>query len=1214
MSGSPDNRSSRWEFWIDRGGTFTDCVALAPDGQVHIRKVLSSDHAPLIAIRSVLGLSETATIPACRVRMGTTVATNALLERKGEPTALIVTEGFADALFIGTQARPEIFDIRIARPENLYGRVAEVSVRMAADGTELTPLDEGAVRATLSGIREDGYDALAVCLLHAFAHPQQERRIAELARESGFGWVSCSHEVAPGIGFTARGDTTCVDAYLSPLIRDYVAALQAELPGSELYIMQSSGGLAGAGAFRGHNAILSGPAGGVVAAAHVAQLAGYPRAVGFDMGGTSTDVSRFDGEFEKVYETVTAGVRVKAPMMAIHTVAAGGGSLCRYDGFRFTVGPESAGSWPGPLCYGLKGDDGGFAASEPAITDINVALGRVLPDRFPFPLEQERVDQALREIADRVNADLPADAPPMTPEQVAGGFIHIADASMAQAIKEISVARGVDVRDYPLVVFGGAGGQHACAIARQLGIRKILLHPLAGVLSALGMGLADTTWNGEAPGGFATLDGDGIRGSEPAFERLAADGEAAIRAQGYRGDMVAVIRRMDLRYRGTETPLTVTAPPDGHWRGAFEALHAQRFGHLRGDHPVEIVQLRVEVIGPGSRPHLPAPRAGAVPAAPERTAPVWFDGGWVEAPVYAREALATGQKIHGPALILEDTGTVLLAPGFSATVLAGGTLELTDRAGVAIPADAHHTVADPVHLEIFNNLYMSIAEQMGAVLQNTATSTNIKERLDFSCAVFDANGGLVANAPHIPVHLGAMGESVKAVAEAHPHMADGDVFVTNAPALGGSHLPDITVVTPVFIDGKLAFFTASRGHHADVGGITPGSMPPFSTSLEQEGIVFAAEPLVRAGRFLEDEIRTRLTTGPWPARDPEGNLGDLKAQVAAGQHGVRLLMQMVAQYGLPMVTAYMGHVQANAAAQVAGAIRRLPDGAHRFADRMDDGTPISVTLTVAGEQMTVDFAGTGMQVEGNLNAPPAVVKAAVIYVLRTLVDARIPLNSGCLEPVTIVIPEGSCLNPTPGAAVAAGNVEVSQRVVDVLLAAVGRAAASQGTMNNLTFGPPGAAERTRPGWGYYETIAGGAGAVAPWHGPAGDTDGTPGASGVHTHMTNTRITDAEVLETRYPVRLKQFALRPGSGGPGRWPGGDGLVRHFEFLADLHLSLVCERRDTRPFGLHGGADGASGSNILIRAGGRLEVLPGKASVEVRAGDQLVIETPGGGGVG
>jgi 5-oxoprolinase (ATP-hydrolysing) len=1227
-----------WEFWIDRGGTFTDCIGRDPDGRLHVAKVLSSDLAPVVGIRQILHLADGAPLPAGRIRMGTTVATNALLERKGARVCLVVTRGLRDALAIGTQQRPDLFDLEIRRPAALYGWVVEVDERLAADGTVLVAPDCEAVRAALAAARADGCDAAAICLLHAFAYPAHEQRVAAVARQVGFPQVSCSHEVAPEVGFVGRGDTTCVDAYLTPLIRAYRDALAAEMPAAELLFMQSSGGLTEARRFRGHNAILSGPAGGVVATAWLAGEAGQPRVIGFDMGGTSTDVCRFDGAFERVYETVTAGVRIRAPMLAIHTVAAGGGSLCRYDGFRLSVGPESAGADPGPLCYGLRDGAGRPLASEPTVTDVNLFLGRILSDRFPFPLDRATVAAALGEMAAR----LARDGTPMAPVALAEGFRQIADANMAQAIREVTVARGHDVRDYTLVCFGGAGGQHACAIARRLGIRRILLHPLAGLFSALGMGLADVAWHGEADGGRRLLDAAGLAAVAPLFARLEEEGRAAIRGQGFAGTRVDAHRRLDLRYRGTESAITVEAPPDGDWRAAFEALHDRRFGHRRPDHPIEIVQVRAELVGRSERPALADGDGPPHTPPPERTTAVCFDGvNHPQVPVFQREALAPGARITGPALILEGTGTIVVEPGFDAEVGAGGLLTLTDRPQTPSPAGGgpgwgrlgEHPAGstrpppsplpggggarpretpepspdpapppDPVQLEIFNNLFMSIAEQMGINLRRTAFSTNIKERLDFSCALFDGAGGLVANAPHIPVHLGAMGATVRAILAAFPDPAPGDVFVTNDPATGGTHLPDVTVVTPVHIAGALRFFTASRGHHADIGGITPGSMPPFSTRLEEEGVVLAAERLVVAGEWQEERIRALLTGGPWPARRPQENLADLTAQVAANQAGRRLIEEMVDHYGLATVAAYMGHVQANAAAQVAAAIAGLPDGVHRFADRLDDGATIRVALTVAGERMAIDFTSTDPQIAGNLNAPRAVVEAAVIYVLRCLVAKPIPLNAGCLAPVEICLPDGTFLSPGPGAAVAGGNVETSQRIVDCLLGAIGRVAASQGTMNNLSFGDAG--------FGYYETIAGGAGAGGPFAG----RDGFPGASGVHTHMTNTRITDAEVLESRYPVRLVEFALRRGSGGRGRWPGGDGVIRRLRFLKPLRVTLLTERRAIPPYGLAGGQPGAPGRNRLLRADGSVEELPGKAALDVAPGDELIIETPGGGGFG
>ncbi|MCP4003319.1 MAG: 5-oxoprolinase [bacterium] len=1176
--------SGRWEFWIDRGGTFTDCLGRDPeDGRLRVAKVLSSDRAPLDGMRQILSLAPDAPIPPCDIRMGTTIATNALLERKGADCALLITRGFRDLLRIGTQARPHIFDLQIVQPEVLYREVLEVDARCDASGRVLQRPDVGELRARLAAVRGSGIDSLAIVLLHAYRSFDLERELGEAARELGFAHVALSHEVAAEIGMLGRGDTTCVDAYLTPLIRDYVRTLEAELPGSRLRIMQSSGGLTDTQRFRGPHAILSGPAGGVVAYAHVAREAGLAGAIGFDMGGTSTDVSRFDGEFERVYETETAGVRVRAPMMAIHTVAAGGGSICRYDGYRFSVGPESAGASPGPLCYGHPD------ARELSVTDINIALGRVRPERFPFPLQVERVERALGELADRLREH----GHERTNLEIASGFLEIANANMAQAIRQVSVARGYDVRDYALVVFGGAGGQHACALARRLGMRKIVFHPYAGVLSAYGMGLADVSWHGELDLGRISLADSELEPKlQAAFENLEQKGlEVLQKEEGFARERIEVIRRLDLRYRGTETALTLTEA--GRDRdAAFEVLHRRRFGYARAQHPVEAVVARIEVLGKQAQ-HGSSPAIASQSGVPAEKRIRMFSAGSLcdGVPVHRREDLQPGEKLAGPALVLEATGTIVVDRGFELELDASGAITLSDLQG-AESLDRVAESVDPVQLEIFNNLFMSIAEQMGTVLRRTALSTNIRERLDFSCAVFDSGAGLVANAPHIPVHLGAMGESVQAVLRIHPNPEPGDVFATNDPAGGGSHLPDITVVTPVHeADGILRFFVASRGHHADIGGITPGSMPPFSRTLEEEGVVLRGLRIVRGGVLDEELLFDALRSAAHPARNPQENLADLEAQIAANTIGVRLLGEMSERYGEPVVRAYMQHVQDNAAAKVAEEIGRLDDGEHRFEDALDDGTPIAVRLSVRGESMKIDFAGTGAELAGNLNAPRAVTVAAVIYVLRALVGEDIPLNSGCLRPVEIEIPEGSLLSPSAGAAVCGGNVETSQRVVDVLLGALGKLSGSQGTMNNLTFGN----ER----FGYYETIGGGAGAG----------DGFDGASGVHTHMTNTRITDPEILESRFPVRLHQFSLRAGSGGAGRWRGGDGLVREIEFLEDMRVSVLSERRARAPFGLKGGREGLPGRNLCDES-----ELPGKTSLEVPAGGIVRIETPGGGGFG
>jgi len=1228
-----------WAFWIDRGGTFTDCIGRAPDGALHVAKVLSSEAAPVEGIRAILeradALEPGVPIPPATVKIGTTVATNALLERRGEPTLLVANRGLGDVVAIGTQERPELFDLAIRRPPSLPAQVAEVAGRVARDGTAVEPLDEAALRAALRRAREAGLRSVAVAFVHAYAWPELERRAGELARQEGLAYTAASHEVAREIGLLARAETACADAYLTPLLRRHAAHLEKALPGSTLRFMQSSGGLTDAARFRGPTALLSGPAGGVVGAARVAREAGFDRAIGFDMGGTSTDVSLIvDGEVERGFETRVGGVRVKAPMLRIHTVAAGGGSLCRYDGFRFTVGPESAGADPGPLCYDLRDDAGRPVARELALTDVNLFLGRLQADRFPFALEPRRAEERLADLA----ADLRAVGHDLDPDAVAAGFVRVANASMAQAIQEVSVARGVDPRECALVGFGGAGGQHVCAIARELGMRHVLLHPLAGLLSAYGIGIAEASWDGQRDAGRTALPPDGTplpSELERAFDELERAGRDALTAEGAPPDGLRAERSLDLRYAGTETALSVAEPGDGGWHRAFAAAHEARFGYTRKSRPVQIATARVRVLSPapsdaaGLRLAAPSPPAssrgeseppvgagdGAAPG-PLRSVDAWFPGtGRTAAPVHAREHLRPGQVLEGPAIVLEDTGTVVLDPGWRAEVAADGALRLRDEGAPAQasgpPSEDHLERPDPVRLEVFGNRFMSIAEQMGAVLRNTAVSTNIKERLDYSCAVFDAEGGLVANAPHIPVHLGAMGETVRAVRARFPELAPGEVVVTNDPFEGGSHLPDVTVVTPVFAEeapergaapGSTArsprpsFFVASRGHHGDIGGITPGSMPAHSTRLDEEGVVIEPRLLVREGQLDEEGLRAVLTGAPHPARSPDDNLADLEAMVAANRAGEGLVRELVAEQGLAAVRTSMRQLQEAAAGKVAREIGRLPDGEHAFADRLDDGTPVCVRLTVRGERMEIDFAGTGPAVPGNLNAPRAVVQAAVIYVLRALVAERIPLNGGCLDPVQVRVPSGSLLDPPRGAAVVGGNVETSQRVVDVLLGALGKAAASQGTMNNVAFGTEA--------FGYYETLGGGAGA-----GPECD-----GASGVHTHMTNTRITDAEVLEERYPVRLETFALRRGSGGRGRWRGGDGLVRRYRFLAPVEVSLLTERRAVAPWGLDGGEPGAPGRNAVERADGGIEELPGKATARLAAGDALVVETPGGGGYG
>jgi 5-oxoprolinase (ATP-hydrolysing) len=1170
-----------WEIWIDRGGTFTDCVAWdSGSSELRVIKVLSSNRAPLDGIRALLRLGPDEPIPRCNVRMGTTLATNALLERRGAACLLVTTRGFRDVLRIGTQARSNLFDLEIEVPETLYASVLEVDARCDADGNVLCRPDPTRVLAELERERERGIDSVAIVIVHAYRNGTLERELGELAIRAGFRNVSLSHEVDPTLGFLSRGDTTTLDAYLTPLLQDYLRTLLTELPGSRVRVMQSSGGLVEASRLRAQNALLSGPAGGVVAVAEIARACGVEHAVGFDMGGTSTDVSRVAGELDTVYEREFARVRVRAPMLDIHTVAAGGGSLCRLDGRRLTVGPESAGAEPGPLCYGRA------SASEPTITDMNLLLGRLVPDRFPLPLQPERARDAVSALAQRLEK-LGFER---TVEAVAQGFVEVANHDVAEAIRKVSVSRGYDVREHALVVFGGAAGQHACGVARLLGMRTILFHPHAGVLSAFGMGAAPTSWHGSVDAGRANLGPESLAALAPRFEELERRGRASMGADGVDLATTRAERRIDLRYAGTETPLTLGLEPVTALRERFERRHTQLFGYTRPHDPIEIVAARVVLAARPERPAAIATKLGVEPGAPTRSAPVWLEGAWHEVPVFIRETLGAAQVLRGPLLILDATGTTLIEPGFELSVRPDGIL--VARAAEQASVRSAGEERDPIALEVFGSAFMSIAEQMGRILQRTAQSTNIRERLDFSCAVFDDGGRLIANAPHIPVHLGAMGESVRAVLASHPEMSEGDVFVTNDPARGGSHLPDITVVAPVHDeDGTLAFFVANRGHHVDVGGITPGSMPPFSRSLDEEGIVLRAMRLVHRGELAQAELLSALAREPYPARLPAVNLADLRAQIAANLEGASLLRALASAHGTKVVHAYMRYLQEEADDAALSAIRSLPRGDSALADSLDDGTPVCVRLSVTDDRLRVDFTGSGGEHPGNLNAPRAVTLAAVIYFLRVLAGRSIPLNDGILRRVEVVIPEPSLLSPSESRAVAGGNVETSQRIVDVLLGASGRASASQGTMNNLSFGSAS--------FGYYETIAGGAGAGANFS----------GASGVHTHMTNTRITDVEVLEARYPVRVVEFSLRADSGGRGMFRGGDGLVRELEFLEQAEVSILSERRTTRPFGLAGGEPGMPGRNLL---NGR--DLGGKASVHVRCGDRLRIETPGGGGYG
>jgi 5-oxoprolinase (ATP-hydrolysing) len=1182
-------KSDGWRFWIDRGGTFTDVIGRSPDGRRIARKLLSENperyrDAAVQGIREILGREpDPARIHS--VRMGTTVATNALLERKGDRTLLVTTRGFADALRIGTQNRPRLFDLDIRLPELLHERVLEVDERIAADGTVLRSPDPEAVRRGLREAFAAGIRAVAILFLHAYRNPDHERQIAELAREMGFGQVSVSHEASPLIKLVARGDTTVVDAYLSPVLRRYVAAVEAELGGVPLYFMRSSGGLADARLFQGKDAILSGPAGGVVGMARTARLAGFDKAIGFDMGGTSTDVAHFDGEFERTFETQVAGVRLRAPMMLVHTVAAGGGSILRFDGGRFRVGPDSAGADPGPACYRRGGPL--------TVTDANLLLGRIQPAFFPAvfgpggdePLDPEPVRDGFARLA--ASTGRPAG-------EIAEGFLRIAVENMANAIKRISVQRGHDVTGYTLNCFGGAGGQHACLVADALGMPRVLIHPMAGVLSAYGMGLAEVRALREASV-EAAIDAD----LAPRLADLETEALAEVRAQGIPEDEIAILRRALIRYSGTDSSLPVDHGPPEVMALAFAEAHRRRFGFVMEGRSLTVEALAVEAVGAGEtldEPDLPPASAEPVEAGRVR---LRSGGGDREAPVFRRDDLAPGHRIAGPALIAEANAMTVVDDGWRAEVTPKGHL-LLDRARPRPERVAVGTAADPVMLEIFNNLFMSIAEQMGATLANTAYSVNIKERLDFSCAIFDADGNLVANAPHVPVHLGSMGESVRAVLESRrATLKPGDVIALNDPFHGGTHLPDVTVVTPVFdaAGRDILFLVAARGHHADIGGSTPGSMPPDSRTAAEEGILIDDFLLVDGGRFRETEFVDLLSSGPWPARNIRQNVADIRAQVAANETGVRELERMVAHFGLEAVRAYMGHVQDNAEESVRRVLDRLlPEGS--FACTLDEGSRIRVRVAVdrAGRRATVDFTGTSPQRDNNLNAPLAVCRAAVLYVFRCLVADDIPLNAGCLKPIDLIVPEGCLLNPRPPAAVVAGNVETSQAVVDALLGALGAQAGSQGTMNNLTFG-----NATHQ---YYETLCGGAGA-----GPGFD-----GASAVHTHMTNSRLTDPEILELRFPVRIENFAIRRGSGGAGRHKGGDGAVRRLRFLEPMTAAILSNRRRVEPHGLAGGHDGKPGINKVVRADGRVLDLGPTARVEMAPGDILVIETPGGGGYG
>jgi 5-oxoprolinase (ATP-hydrolysing) len=1206
------NTPARWQFWIDRGGTFTDVVGKRPDGSLVTHKLLSENpeqykDAAVAGIRHLLGLAAGAPVTPALVecvKMGTTVATNALLERKGESTLLITTRGFRDALRIAYQNRPRIFDRNIVLPELLYTRVIEAQERVGAQGEVIEALDEAHLKERLWAAYDAGLRSAAVVFMHGYRYTAHEAAAARIAREVGFTQVSASHTTSPMMKFVSRGDTTVVDAYLSPILRRYVEQVAGEMPGVPLFFMQSSGGLTDAQVFQGKDAILSGPAGGIVGMARTAQLAGHDKVIGFDMGGTSTDVSHFAGEFEREFETQVAGVRMRAPMMSIHTVAAGGGSVLGFDGARFRVGPESAGANPGPASYRRGGPL--------AVTDANVMVGKIQPAHFP-QVFGHAANEALDGEAVALKFNVLAQETGRVAEDVAHGFIQIAVQQMANAIKKISVARGYDVTRYTLQCFGGAGGQHACLVADALGMTRVFVHPLAGVLSAYGMGLADQNVIREQAV-EQPLVADALPGIAATLDSLAQAAHAELSRQQVGSDAAVVHRRAHVRYEGSDSALMVPFGSVAEITAGFETAYRQRFAFLMQGKGLVVEAVSVEAVLAGDAPLEPRHALQAQREVPRRSTVRMYTGGvdgvaaWHDAALVVREDLRPGDVIPGPAIIAEKNATTIVEPGWEAQLTDLDHLLLTRRVARAV-RHAVGTTVDPVLLEVFNNLFMNIAEQMGLQLQNTAYSVNIKERLDFSCALFDAAGNLIANAPHMPVHLGSMGESIKTVVRENKGlMQPGDVYVLNDPYHGGTHLPDITVITPVYVGEapEPTFYVGSRGHHADVGGVTPGSMPPFSTRIQEEGVQINNFKLVDGGVLREADMVALLQSGEYPSRNPQQNMADLRAQIAANEKGQQELHRMVAEFGLDVVQAYMGHVQDNAEESVRRVITQLQDGSYTLA--LDNGAQIQVAVKVnlAERSAVIDFTGTSDQQINNFNAPTAVCMAAVLYVFRTLVQDDIPLNAGCLKPLQVIIPAGSMLNPHPPASVVAGNVETSSCITNALYGALGLMAAGQCTMNNFTFG--------NARYQYYETISGGSGAGGVWDASGNLVDGFAGTSVVQAHMTNSRLTDPEVLEFRFPVRLEAYEIRQGSGGTGRWQGGNGGVRRVRFLESMTASILSNGRHHGAFGMAGGQPGAVGVNKVVRADGRVEQLDHIAQAEMQPGDIFEIHTPGGGGFG
>lgn len=1286
---------------IDRGGTFTDVHASVPGKPDIILKLLSVDpanyqDAPTEGIRRVLEMATGQSFPRGkplnlryidRLRMGTTVATNALLERKGAKSALITTKGFKDLLQIGNQSRPKIFDLSAKKPGVLYEKIVEINERVIpcprgseahrypdcrlVEGTTgeqfrvLEVLNTEEVVSELHKLWDEGYRSLAVALLHSYALPAHELRIGEIALSMGFS-VALSSRLQPMIKVVPRGMSASADAYLTPVIKNYIDSIDSNFEGGldnshgcRFEFMQSDGGLVDFRNFSGLKAILSGPAAGVVgfAATSWDEKERVP-VIGFDMGGTSTDVCRFDGNFEHVFGANIAGVSIQSAQLDINTVAAGGGSILTWRNGLFLVGPESASAHPGPACYRKGGPL--------TVTDANLFLGRLLPEYFPKifgpnedqPLDREITTRKFQELTDAVNQEQQERKQGIfTPEEVALGFLKVADESMARPVRNLTEARGFETSSHYLASFGGAGGQHACSVAATLGISRIIIHKYSSVLSAYGLALADVVKEAQEPASVEYISSQS--NLRKRFESIIAQSTTDLIGQGFQLDQIHNELYLNMRYEGSDTSLMILKPDNWDFAAAFNERHRREFG-FSFKKPLLVDDVRIRSIASSNRHAEKSPASQLeeaqmedITAPPNETARVYFEStGYADTPVYLLKSLEKNTRIHGPAIIIDETQTIVVAPDAVANVLQT-CIVLDLEQGVGSKTQEPQIVLsngtitgssipiDPVRLSIFGHRFMSIAEQMGRTLQKTSVSTNIKERLDFSCALFSPDGGLVANAPHVPVHLGSMQFAVRYQHNRwFGHLKDGDVLVSNHPSCGGTHLPDITVITPVFDrpgGSEIVFYVASRGHHADIGGLLPGSMPPRSTELWQEGAAIESEKIVEHGVFNERRMTEILLSEPAKYAGCSGtrcladNLSDLKAQIAANTRGIQLIQNLIAEYGLACVQAYMYAIQDTAETAVRNLLRDLY---RRFGgqpleavDYMDDGTPIALKIQIDGASgsATFDFEGTGPEVYGNTNAPVAITHSAIIYCLRCMIDSDVPLNQGCLAPITIKIPPRSLLSPSRTAAVVGGNVLTSQRITDVVLKAFRACAASQGDTNNLTFGTGGKAELEErgqhkdgedggvgnhvDGFGYYETIAGGAGAGPTW----------PGQSGVHTHMTNTHITDPEILEKRYPCILRQFTLREGSGGIGARPGGDGVVREIEFLEPVQCSILSERRVHRPYGMDGGGRGKKGLNLWVTTDdetgeARKVNLGGKNTVKVKRGDRIVVMTPGGGAWG